>query len=55
MLDKDLVPTEPWPHRAFQGWRYLDPKDAPPDRPTGEVDAEMPEAMIAELRDLGLL
>ena len=29
MLDTDLVPTEPWPHRAFQGWRYLDPKDAP--------------------------
>jgi hypothetical protein len=55
MLDADLVPTEPWPHRAFQGWRYLDPKDAPPDRPAGEADAEMPEAMIAELRDLGLL
>lgn len=55
MLDAELVPTEPWPHRAFQGWRYLDPKDAPPDRPAGLADAEMPEAMIAELRDLGLL
>jgi hypothetical protein len=55
MLDAELVPTEPWPHRAFQGWRYLDPKDAPPDRPPGEVDAEMPAAMVAELRELGLL
>lgn len=55
MLDADLVPTDPWPHRAFQGWRYLDPKDAPPDRPAGEADTAMPEAMIAELRGLGLL
>ena len=55
MLDPELVPTEPWPHRAFQGWRYLEPKDAPPDRPVGQADAEMPEEMIAELRELGLL
>jgi len=55
MLDAELVPTDPWPHRAFQGWRYLDPKDAPPDRPVGAVDDGMPEAMIAELRELGLL
>jgi hypothetical protein len=55
MLHPELVPTEPWPHRAFQGWRYLEPKDAPPDRPVGATDADMPEAMIAELRELGLL
>ena len=55
MLDPDLMPTDPWPHRAFQGWRYLDPKDAPPDRPAGEPDAAMPEAMVAELRELGLI
>jgi hypothetical protein len=55
MLDSELVPTEPWPHRAFQGWRYLEPKDAPPDRPVGTADEDMPEAMIAELRELGLL
>jgi hypothetical protein len=55
MLDPELVPTDPWPHRAFQGWRYLDPKDAPPDRPVGAADEAMPEEMIAELRELGLL
>lgn len=57
MLDPELVRTEPWPHRAFQGWRYLDPKDAPPDGQPGAGDegAEMPEEMIAELRELGLL
>ena len=55
MLDPDLVPTEPWPYRAFQGWRYLDPKDAPPDRARGVAEDDMPEEMIAELRELGLL
>ena len=31
VLDKTLVPTERRFHRAFQGWRYFDPKDAPRD------------------------
>jgi hypothetical protein len=55
ILEPGLVPTEPWPHRPFQGWRYLDPKDAPPDRAYGEAGEEMPEEMIAELRSLGLI
>ncbi len=55
MLEPGLVPTDPWPHRPFQGWRYLETKDAPPDRMRGQADQEMPEEMIEELRDLGLL
>lgn len=55
MLEPGLVPTDPWPHRPFQGWRYLEAKDAPPDRARGRADDEMPEEMIEELRDLGLL
>ena len=55
MLEPGLVPTDPWPHRPFQGWRYLETKDAPPDRARGQADQEMPEEMIEELRDLGLL
>jgi len=55
ILEPGLVPTEPWPHRPFQGWRYLDPGDAPPDRAYGEADDDMPEEMIAELRALGLI
>ena len=30
-FDPDYVLVRPTPHRAFQGWRYLDPADAPPD------------------------
>ena len=55
VLDPELVPTEPWPHRAFQGWRYLEAKDAPPDRAQGVVDEDMPAHLVAELRELGLL
>ena len=31
LLDPPLVPVRPVPRRAFQGWRYLDEKDAPAD------------------------
>lgn len=56
MLGPCLVPTVPRPHRPFQGWRYLAAGDAPADLadlPEGAQD--MPPAMAAELRALGLL
>ena len=31
VLDPELVLTRSHPRRAFQGWRYLDPSDAPRD------------------------
>jgi hypothetical protein len=31
VLDLPALRTAPAPRRPFQGWRYLDPKDAPPD------------------------
>jgi hypothetical protein len=31
VLDPALVPVEARPVKAFQGWRYLAPEDAPPD------------------------
>src|SRR6266403_4174051 len=31
VLEPKLVLTEPRPFRAFQGWRYLEPKSAPKD------------------------
>jgi hypothetical protein len=60
VLDGTLVPTEPRVMRPFQGWRYLEPADAPPDRRTGLAEAqepfgEMPAAMRRDLRALGLL
>jgi hypothetical protein len=54
-LDPKIVKVLPRAFRAFQGWRYYDPKDAPPDLATlGKDVAEMPPKM-AELRALGLL
>lgn len=56
ILDPDLVPTQLSPHRAFQGWRYLEDGQAPPDgTPTIDDAPDMPPEMARELRALGLL
>jgi hypothetical protein len=56
VLDAELVTTRPHPRRAFQGWRYLDPADAPPDaRVLGDFDDEMPRGMREDLRELRLI
>ena len=56
VLDPKCVLVEPRPFRAFQGWRYLDVKDAPRDldRAAPGVGA-MPEPLRRELRELGLI
>jgi hypothetical protein len=55
-LQPKLVLVEPRPWRAFQGWRYLEPKDAPRDLDRAAPGAKsMPEALRRELRELGLL
>ena len=56
-VDPALVPTLPRPFRPFQGWRYLPPADAPADMPNGPGGdfAALPEAMLRELRALGLV
>jgi hypothetical protein len=53
VYDKDLIVVEPRPRRAFQGWRYFEPKDAPPDM--GKAGASMPDKLRRELAELGLL
>jgi hypothetical protein len=55
VLDPELVPTALQPRRPHQGWRYLEPADAPPDAARGEVEEEPPPEMASELRELGLL
>ena len=53
VLNAELVATTPTKMRIFQGWRYLEAKDAPPD--IGADDAgELPAELAAELRDLGI-
>lgn len=56
VLEPSIVAVEPRPYRPFQGWRYLEPKDAPKDigREMGDL-ARMPEALRRELAELGLL
>jgi len=53
--DMRLVPTVLVPKRPFQGWRYLDAKDAPQDWKGARGAAELPPKMLEELRSLGLL
>lgn len=56
VLEPKVVPVVPRPWRAFQGWRYLEVKDAPSDLARAAPGAkDMPEAMRRELRELGLL
>jgi hypothetical protein len=56
VLDPKCVPVRPRPFRAFQGWRYLDAKDAPPDLSrVARGASDMPEPLRRELRELGLL
>jgi len=56
VLEPRLILTEWQPRRAFQGWRYLKPEDAPCDIGSGGtgINALPPELRI-ELSNLGLL
>jgi len=55
VLDVAVVRTEPAPRRAFQGWRYLDPADAPRDLVKGrEREEKLPDDLARALADIGL-
>ena len=54
VLSPNLVATVPTKMRIFQGWRYLETEDAPPDL-ADPVDESMPPNLVAELRELGVL
>lgn len=55
VYDKELVPVVARPRRAFQGWRYLEVQDAPPDLRKTKGAENLPEALQRELAALGLL
>ncbi|MGB0749201.1 MAG: DUF1489 family protein, partial [Magnetospiraceae bacterium] len=54
-LGPDLIPVRQQPQNAFQGWRYLQPEDAPADEGGSGAGEDLPEALRAELQALGLL
>lgn len=55
MFKPQIISVRPAPRRAFQGWRYLEEADAPPDLPkTGRAEGTH-EKMRRELAELGLL
>jgi hypothetical protein len=51
-LASEVVPVAPQPRRAFQGWRYFEAKDVPPDLTSAEAQG-LPADIARELRALG--
>jgi len=55
IMSPDMIGTVPRPKRPFQGWRYLDSKDAPPDLTPGGFAEEGDAGLAEELARLGLI
>lgn len=56
VISTRLIDVHPKPHRAHQGWRYLDAADAPADFASGESTGDvMPGELAGELARLGLV
>ena len=51
-LEPRVIRTAPMARRPFQGWRYFEPKDAPPDLSVAEA-TDLPDDLARELRELG--
>ncbi|MEH6665378.1 MAG: DUF1489 domain-containing protein [Brevundimonas sp.] len=51
-LEPRVIRTAPLARRPFQGWRYLEAKDAPADLTLAEA-TELPQDLARELRELG--
>ena len=51
-LAPEVIRTAPLGHRPFQGWRYLEAKDAPQDLSRAEA-TDLPDDLVKELRSLG--
>ncbi|RYH01614.1 DUF1489 family protein [Salipiger sp. IMCC34102] len=55
VLDKDVVRVAATPRKAFQGWRYLAPDDAPPDVAANrQAEEPLPPALSKALADIGV-
>lgn len=55
VMDPEVIRTEGAARRPFQGWRYLDPGDAPRDLRLGaRGDDSLPPGMAEALAEFGL-
>ncbi len=56
VLDPNVVRVAATPKRPFQGWRYLQPGDAPRDLPKGRASQEpLPQQLENALAEIGVL
>lgn len=54
-LAPEVIRVAATPKRPFQGWRYLDPKDAPPDLATFRPDeGDLPPKLMTMLAEIGV-
>ena len=53
VLSPEIIQVAPSKMRIFQGWRYLEAKDAPSDISANDA-GDLPAELAAELRDLGI-
>jgi hypothetical protein len=53
--DPRIVPVERRAQRAFQGWRYLEASNAPADLRARPGAEDLPEELLTQLSELGLL
>ncbi|MFC7378824.1 DUF1489 family protein [Brevundimonas sp. GCM10030266] len=51
-LEPRVIRTAPLARRPFQGWRYLEARDAPIDLTTADA-TDLPDDLARELRELG--
>ncbi len=56
VLEPEIIRVSPALRRPFQGWRYLDPADAPPDLRKGrENETVLPTELDRALAEIGVL
>lgn len=53
IMHPKLIPVVPAPRRAFQGWRYLKPEDAPLDLKGPMSGEDLPPELRSKLVSLG--
>ncbi|HHB81354.1 MAG TPA: DUF1489 family protein [Aliiroseovarius sp.] len=56
VMERQIIRTQSAPRRPFQGWRYLQPADAPADLPQSRSgDDALPTDLSSELAAIGIL